>query len=326
VSDPLRIVAVEDGTACGYYRIRLPFEQMLANGHDVDVVADGTHVEDDFPILVAQRMGYPGFQMQWLKMWRDHKLVWETDDDLWSIDPTNVRAATVFTPEFLAAVEQCARTAHMVTVSTEPLAEVMSRFNSNVVVLPNHIDGALLDIERPQRDRLTIGWAGGDSHWRDWEYVAPYLRRFLARNPEVGFHNIGYDFRRAAKLDLTQARYTGWSPFIFDYYRNIDFDIGLAPLVPSVFNRSKSHIKALEYAALGIPVIASDVAPYRNFVIDGVTGFLVSRDHEWEQRLRDLVNDEAMRTEMGAKAKEHARTYAIQSGWQMWADAYRSLL
>jgi hypothetical protein len=31
VSDPLRIVAVEDGTACGYYRIRLPFEQMTTS-------------------------------------------------------------------------------------------------------------------------------------------------------------------------------------------------------------------------------------------------------------------------------------------------------
>lgn len=321
----LRVTAIEDGTACGYYRVRLPFEHMAANGIDATYVQQGGDISDDAPIVVAQRMGYPGFELDWLKMWRKHKLVWETDDDLWSVDVTNRRPAAVYTPEMLKAVEHCASTAHMVTVSTEPLAEVMRQFNPNVVVIPNHIDGELLNVERPKCDRVTVGWAGGDSHLRDWWYVAPHLRRFLARNPEVGFHNIGVDFRRAAKLDLEQCRYTGWAIDLFDYYRNIDFDIGLAPLAPMVFNRSKSHIKALEYAALGIPVIASDVAPYRDFVIDGVTGFLVSRDHEWEQRLRDLVNDEAMRAEMGAKAKEHARNYVIQDGWRLWADAYRRL-
>lgn len=323
-SDPLRVAGVEDGSACGYYRIRLPFDHMSANGLDVRYATDGRGLDDeDFPIIVAQRMGYPGFELQWLKLWRDHKLVWETDDDLWSIDPSNERAAKVFTPELLKSVEHCASTAHMVTVSTEPLAEVMRELNPNVVMIPNHIDGALLEVDRRRADRLTVGWAGGDSHRRDWLEIAPGIRRFLNRNPDVDFHMIGADYRREARL---RGRWTGWSPRLIDYYMSIDFDIGLAPLVPSIFNRSKSHIKALEYAALGIPVIAADVGPYRDFVIDGVTGFLVSRPHEWEQRLRDLVNDHDMRESMGAKAREHAREFSINEGWKLWETAYRTLL
>lgn len=324
MNTPLRIAGIEDGTACGYLRIRLPFDQMAAHGIDARYASDGGIIDDSYyPIIVAQRMGFPGFELQWLKLWRDHKLVWETDDDLWSIDPTNVRAAKVFTPELLRAVEHCASTAHMVTVSTEPLGEVMRQFNPNVVVIPNHIDAALLEVDRRRADRLTVGWGGGDSHRRDWQMVAPAVRRFLDRNPDVDFHMIGADYRAEAKL---RGRWTGWSARLIDYYMKIDFDIGLAPLVPSVFNRSKSHIKALEYAALGIPVIASDAAPYRDFVIDGVTGFLVSRPHEWELRLRDLVNDADMRESMGAKAREHARQFSINEGWRLWRDAYQTLM
>lgn len=324
MSESLRILGIEDGSACGYYRVRLPFDTMRANGHDVQYARDGSALDTDehFPIVVCQRMGYPGFELKWLKMWRQHKLVWETDDDLWTVDPTNQRAAVVFTPPLLQAIESCAATAHLVTVSTEPLAEVMRRFNPNVVVIPNHVDGRIFDIERPRRDRLTIGWAGGDSHLRDWQYVMKPLRRFLDRNPDVDLHVIGQDFT-GGKL---RSRWTGWSNDLFDYYRSIDFDIGMAPLEASLFNRSKSHIKALEYAALGIPVIASDSEPYREFVIDGVTGFLVGRQHEWELRLRDLVNDEAMRTEMGAKAREHARNWSMDQGWRLWESAYRTLL
>jgi len=273
---------------------------------------------------VCQRMGYPGFELAWLKMWRDHKLVWETDDDLWAVDPTNLRAARVFKPDLLRAVEQCAATAHLVTVSTEPLAERMREFSANVVVVPNHIDGAAFDIERKRSDRLTVGWAGGDSHRRDWRMVAPFVRRFLDRNPDVDLHMIGADYRSEAKTP--RARWTPWSMDLMDYYATIDFDIGIAPLIPSVFNRSKSAIKALEYSALGIPVIASDVRPYRDFILDGVTGFLVSRDHEWERRLRDLTHDHDMRAEMGTKAREHARNWAIDDGWRLWESAYRTLL
>jgi glycosyltransferase involved in cell wall biosynthesis len=323
---PLKVAGIEDQTACGYYRIRLPFDWMAMNGIEARYAADGKGLEDDdFPIVVAQRMGYPGFELQWLKMWRDRKLIWETDDDLWSIDPTNARAAAVFTPELLKAVENCASTAHMVTVTTEPLAEVMRKFNPNVHVIPNHVDAGLFEVQRTRAPRLTIGWAGGDSHYRDLKMIAPQLRRFLDRNPEVDMHFIGADYRDETRL-WGRSRHTGWSPRLIEYYQNIDFDIGLAPLVSSIFNRSKSHIKALEYAALGIPVIASDEAPYRDFVIDGVTGFLVRHELDWGSRLRDLVNDDAMRESMGAKAREHAQTFSMKEGWRLWESAYRSLL
>lgn len=316
-----KVFATEDGGACGYYRVRLPFDQMKVNGLDVSYLDKPTMVPDG-AIYVGQRVGYPGFRLQWLRLWRDHPLVWETDDDLWTIDRGNTRAATVYTQEMKDEVEQFARIAHMVTVSTPYLAEVMSKYSANVHVLPNHIDGALLDIERPRRDRLTIGWAGGDSHRRDWEYVAPAIKSVLSRNPDVDMHIVGQNYLAENRL---RGRWSPWSKDLFDYYRTIDFDIGIAPLRGSAFNQSKSAIKALEFAALGIPVVASDETPYRDFVVDGVTGFLVSRDHEWRDRLRDLINDADMREEMGRRAKERAAAWTIQTGWKLWADAYSTL-
>lgn len=320
----MKVFAVEDGTACGYYRIRLPFEHMKANGIDVSYRAGAVPVDDipDDCVFVGQRIGYPGFRLAWLKLWREHPMIWETDDDLWCIDRENLRAVRAYTPELLDELREVVRSAHMLTVSTEPLAESMRQYNPNVVVIPNHIDGRMLDLERPRRDRVTVGWAGGDSHKRDWQMVAPKIRRFLSRNPEVDFHAIGQNYLPENKID---GRWTPWSKDLFDYYRTIDFDIGIAPLISSVFNRSKSAIKAMEYAALGIPVIASDEPPYQPFVEDGVTGFLVKYDHEWEARLRDLVNDADMREEMGRNAKERARKWTIQEGWRLWADAYSSV-
>jgi len=114
------------------------------------------------------------------------------------------------------------------------------------------------------------------------------------------------------------VRETTWLGNIWDYYRAIDFDIGVAPLAPIVFNRSKSHIKALEYAALSIPTVATDIEPYRDFIVHGETGFLVKHDHEWGRYLRILKEDDVLRKEMGAKAKDRASEFTIQRRWKNW--------
>jgi glycosyltransferase involved in cell wall biosynthesis len=323
VPDDFSVFGFHDGHACGVYRILLPFEQMELAGHHVDTHCGWTDKAREYRVIVGQRISRYGALPIWRRLRAQHRLVYETDDDLWSIDPTNFAASLAHTPDVVDATEQAIAAAHLVTVSTEALAEVLRRYHDNVVVLPNHIPAALLEFERPRPERVTVGWAGGDSHLRDMAMIAPHLRRFLRRNPDVDLHTIGTDFRAVCKIP---GRYTEWNPDTWAYYRTIDFDIGLAPLVDSVFNRSKSAIKAMEYAALGIPVIASDSEPYREFVEHGETGFLVRQPHEWDRYLRWLVEDTAMREEMGAKAKAHAARWTYEDGYRRWVDAYRSLL
>lgn len=319
-NDDLSVFGFHDGHACGWYRILLPLGQMEANGMRVQTHCGWNEEARDYRVIVGQRISRYEALPIWRRLSLNHRLVYETDDDVWSIDETNFAAKFAHTPDVIEATELAIQYAHLVTVSTEHLAKVVRKFNPNVVVLENRIQAALLDVERPRNDRLTVGWAGGDSHLRDIAMVAPQLRRFFERNPTVDFHTIGTDYRTALKLP---GRHTPWNRDIWEYYRTIDFDIGLAPLIDSTFNRSKSAIKALEYAALGIPVVASDVEPYRNFVIDGETGFLVSNDWDWGRRLHQLTNDAAMREQMGQKAKESAARWTIEEGYESWVRAYQ---
>jgi glycosyltransferase involved in cell wall biosynthesis len=72
-------------------------------------------------------------------------------------------------------------------------------------------------------------------------------------------------------------------------------------------------------------VIATQFDPYADFVLHGVTGFLVKRDHEWLKYMSELAADDSLRAEMAAKAREHARQFTIEQGWKLWADAYGGL-
>lgn len=201
----------------------------------------------------------------------------------------------------------------------------MGEFNPNVLVLPNAIPAALLTHERPRHRQLTVGWAGSATHEMDLAEVADPLRQFLRRHPSATFHAMGTDYAPWMRLPAERCRATPWTAGVEQYHRLIDFDIGLAPLRADLFNRSKSPLRPLELAALGIPVVASDYGPYAEFVRDGETGFLVRRDHEWGRRLRELAADANLRYDIGAKARALAAQHTIEATAPAWEAVYRDV-
>lgn len=316
-------------TGCGYYRIVLPFDHLQGweKGYAAGVPpADAMRAS----VMVAQRIDRPDSLGLWRRMRTPSTaLVYELDDDVWNIDLLNYAAWNYYgrRDEVRDAVEHAAAIADVVTVTCEPLAELIRQRSGqrDVMILPNYVPAEMLTWERPRREKLTVGWGGGASHATDMMEIQKVIRGFLDRDrPDAELHIVGTDFR--GMLGHNHARYTEWEPNPWDYYKKLDFDIGLAPLAKLRFNESKSHIKALEYAALGIPVIASDFGPYHDFVIDGVTGFLCRSKTQWRERLRELASDADLRESMGVKARELAAQHTIEGNWQRWDEVYRRLL
>lgn len=331
----MRIFGLPVGdNGCGYYRCYQPLTELRNRGHWVALPARGmVWLPDGDETPVADRPGIFMGQMvtgpKGMALWEDWAgktaLVYDIDDDVFTADHAGSLWHEI--PEIRPIAAYLMSLSDLVTVSTPHLAEIMSKFSRNVVVLNNCVDERLLALERPRREQVTVGWAGATSHEKDFRWLSPILSRFLNRNPDVGFTFAGGDFSPCLKVEPGRCRHTPWQAEMWDYYAGIDFDVGIAPLTPArEFNKSKSHIKALEYAALGIPVVASDCEPYREFVEHGVTGFLARRDHEWDRYLRDLVNDEAMRTEMGAAAKKLAAGWTIQARAGDWEAAYERVV
>lgn len=250
------------------------------------------------------------------------RMVYELDDDLLNIDfeanPIGHRAYSTAVAK--DGLRRCAELADVCTVSTEPLAEVLRQFNPNVVVIPNAIPATMLDLPDTRRTdgTVTVGWAGSDTHGRDFDEIASELVRFVNRSRNVEFHAIGALFPSLTKIQPGRLRHTRWFKDVPEYHASLDFHVGVIPLRPSIFNNSKSAVKALEFAARGIPVVASDVGPYSDFVRHGETGFLTSRPHEFARYLRDLVNDQEMREAMGKKARELAAEHTIDKRADEW--------
>lgn len=315
-------------SGCGWARVVMPLNELARHGWRVKMRHGRPPPESEpYRIIVAQRTDKYAALPDWRRLRLRHRLVYEVDDDVFSVDPVNTQAYVIYNrPEVQDAVRHAAEVADLVTVSTEPLREVMEKATGrDVHVLPNCIPAALLNMQR-SRDRrhCIVGWCGGASHGADIAMIAEPLSKLIDSNKQVRLHLVGVNYEKTIGR---RCRFTSWvraGPDLH-YYEAYDFDVALAPLTGTVFDRSKSHIKALEAMALGIPVLASDCEPYRELVIDGVNGYLC-RERDWERRLRELANDREAREEMGAKARETARAWTIEANWHRWADLYEELL
>jgi hypothetical protein len=314
-------------SGCGWIRITLPLDQLAVHGWRTGYACALPPEEwGEVDVFVAQRSDQPQFRPVWdvLCGIEGLKCVYEIDDDPFSLDPVNWLASPSYTnQDILDSIAHMASTAHLVTVTTDALADRFRQFNPNIAVLPNYIPAAVLALPRRRHEQLTIGYTCGCSHSRDIALIAQAWRDIVDETGCRG-HFVGTDFRT-----VTRPRgfdFTGWEPEPPAYYANIDFDIGLAPLSDHPFGLGKSPLKALEYAALGIPVIASDHPVYREFVVDGVTGILCRTQDQWRDAMRLLLADAELRESMGAKGREQAAAWTIEGNWERWARVYCELM
>jgi glycosyltransferase involved in cell wall biosynthesis len=314
-------------------RIGVPFEELAKHGYETSLDTVFVREHGDSDTIVGCRIAMPDPSRLWTHacgMMGGPFCVFETDDDNLNISPYNRYGPYQFwgKPEVRWHYLANMRVAHRIVTSTPYLAELLMNQTGHpdIVIAPNAVPDWMLDLPSTARTDgiITVGWAGGVSHNGDWDWARKPIRRALALlKNQVEFHSVGADYTKGMRLPPHMLRHTPWFADTDEYWRHgIDFHVGLAPLRPDTFNKSKSNIKLIEYAARGVPVIASDYGPYADFVQDGVTGILVKTPAEWKEAIHFLVTDHQLREQMGKQAKEQAREHVISHLWPKYEEAY----
>jgi glycosyltransferase involved in cell wall biosynthesis len=92
------------------------------------------------------------------------------------------------------------------------------------------------------------------------------------------------------------------------------------PLTDDAFSQGKSAFKLIQYAAAGLPVIASPVGENCKVVEDGKSGFLADSPEAWSEALGKLINDDALYSAMAANARAVSREYSMQKYFPVFRD------
>ena len=96
-------------------------------------------------------------------------------------------------------------------------------------------------------------------------------------------------------------------------------DIGLVPSLPEPYLQYSLSTKLLEYAAMGVPIIASDLATLRAHFTPSAVRYVPGGDAAaLADAIRELAADPAAAARLGAEAHRQAASYA----WSAQAAHY----
>ena len=288
---------------CAYIRLLLPFDHLAANGGVTLTVAtpeEALRYRAD--VIVTQRYAISsGLEADRLIEHcarHEMRLLYDLDDNLVDI-PDEHPEAEVLQPR-AQIVLQLLTSADIVWVSTEPLKNDLQRFRQDIEIMPNGLDERIwISTSSPDRrggDPIRILYMGTATHDGDLAFIAPAVRRLKEEyGSSISVEVIGVTTRLDLPYGMMRivpppSASRSYPAFVDWFVRNGRWDIGMAPLLDSQFNRCKSAIKAMDYMGIGLSVVVSDVAPYEDVPSDAVTR--VSNDPDaWYSAVAELVRD-----------------------------------
>lgn len=260
-----------------------------------------------------------------------YKLVVDTDDDADAVQAMNLAYKDYHPGAGVVRIMRAQyREADLVTASTKHLADVVSKYNPNVVYVPNVVDprlhGAVVAREKEARHRgdIRIYWGGGAGHYEDLETIKDALIRIVQEDERVKLVFSNFVPAWAANLPAFRAFMIPFA-HLNAYARVLKWicaDIAIAPLCDNPFNKAKSHVKYLDYAMAGIPGVYQDMEPYET-VADGVTGLKARTQNDWYESIKALIEDEGLRGSIAADAKRD-----VLENWttDKWERRYEQML
>lgn len=190
------------------------------------------------------------------------------------------------------------------------LAEYAAKHNPRVEIIPTAIDTerwAVASPGGPEGGPVRLGWIGSPATARYLAGLGPALAELARKRPFV-LRTIGAP---ALALPGVEVEALPWrlESEVADLQA---CHIGLMPLDDDAYSRGKCGLKLLQYMAIGIPAVASPVGVNAEIVRDGENGYLAGSDEEWVERLTSLIDDAALRRQMGLAGRETVeRDYSL---------------
>jgi len=283
---------------CTYHRIHLPNQSIDADVRTITQLSE----EDLAWCDILHYSRHTMVAVDFLNKFRDKygfKIVVDTDD-WWEVGKDHPKYEWWKRSNISLQVRQHLMNADAVTCTHGYLAELVP--NKNVYILPNLISygkGQFKYKAQKKSERVRLLYASTIMNYANTELIAGAMRRLSHLNIEIVI--AGYQENPLFDILVKNLTADGKIPHSFlpwadshSYMSNYVGDIGILPSKPSQFNKCKSNLKLLEFAALKMPVVVSNTEPYLDMPVHYANG-----ENGWVEQITKLVEDPELRKSSG---------------------------
>lgn len=270
-----------------------------------------------------------------LALRRARRLWFDFDDAIWLRRGADgkVRPASLRKRVRLAAT---LRLVDGVVAGNEYLAAYARRWNSRVTVLPTPIDSEyysgqwivgsgqsgedpLPTTHYPLPTAVRLGWVGHPDNLCYLRRLEPAFAALAKRFPGLALRVVCSEPYASKALPVENISWT-----LADEVANLRaMEIGLMPLEDDPWTRGKCGYKALQYMAVGVPVVCSPVGMNTDIITEGENGLLAADLNDWERQLARLLHSPELRQRLGAAGR---RSVEEQYSLAVMAERLAALL
>ena len=332
----------EQTTAKFHWRIMNPYKHLAYNCIDAKAI-DESEIEEDEDILVLPKMGIAEEDRDHARTWFERiksqgtTLVYDADDDMFSEAYVSYMTQLSWTPDkgqpiLLTLIRELEslrekniwtmRQCDAVTVSTEYLAHIVQKYTDKpVYVVPNQIDIEAFQNQKwnIERDNITIGWSGGSRPIAELHNMLSAWNIIAQRHDNLRFIIGGWLPKILGVYPNLNIEHRIWSS-IDNYAHTMEVDIGCVSASDHEFAKSKSTIKAWEFATAGALVIGSKA------LYDQEPIAVCETVDDWVRVLEFYIKNIDAREAFADSYTRHVKCYHdLKYNWLYWMDAYSKI-
>lgn len=244
-------------------------------------------------------------------------IVYVLDDLINDLDKTNPFRKHI-PPNARSRLKYALTNCDRLVVSTDFLAESYRHFIKDIIVVPNRLEKDIwlpLNSQKQTSKKPRVGWAGGTTHEGDLILLKEIIEQ---TRDEVDWIFFGMC---PDKIRPLLAEYHDIVPIdeYPGYLASLNLDIAVAPLAMTPFNQGKSNLRLLEYGALGIPIVCTNIDPYHNSPACRVE----NSPKAWVAALRERIYDAEGREKEGMAMRDWVhRSYLLEDHLDEWLSAH----
>ncbi|OGW69833.1 MAG: hypothetical protein A2036_01320 [Omnitrophica bacterium GWA2_50_21] len=261
---------------------------------------------NQYDVVVVQK-GLTPWRSKWiLNNFFAKKLhyIYDFDDAIYHEPPIVLPRAFDKLQE-LQAPDLLMKNASCVIAGNEYLVQYAQKINNRCRILPTPIDTSeYFPFHCHENDRLIIGWTGTAGTNCYVNRILPIIDE-LSMKHKLCFLLMSEDLRDVyvPKRRHFEFQFVKWDPETS--VSNLQqVSIGIMPLPDDEWGKGKCSFKAIQFMALGTPVVVTPIGMNRELVRHGENGFWAETDKDWLDTLEILIGNEPLRKKMGTAARQ----------------------
>lgn len=267
----------------------------------------------------------PAF-FEWILSKMNKPLIYDFDDAIYI--PDNPERKIMNFLKNHKKVPEIIKLCNHTIVCNEYLKQYSEKYNKNITIIPTSVDTDKFSMKeypkklKTKKDEIVLGWIGSHSTTKYLHKLTTVFEKLSKKYKiKVVFVGANENFTIPG-VNIVNKKWE-LSTEINEFK---SFDIGVYPLDDDEWVLGKTGFKTIQYMAVGVPSVVSNVGTNKYIVKDEINGMHAYSEKEWVNKISELIEKPELRKKIAIEGRKTAlKGYSVEANKHKVLEVIKSV-